>query len=340
MLEALLRSLVLALHISDGLLTLSVSALFWLLTAAAVAWAVQRSNHALDDRQVPLMGVMAACLFAAQMLNFPIAAGVSGHLLGGALAAILLGPAAGLLVMTCVVALQALLFQDGGLVVMGANIFNMGVLTALVGHACFAGLIRLLGRSPGSLVVASFLAAWLTVVLAAALTALQLIASGAASARVVLPAMLGVHLLIGIGEGLITAAALSFLLTTRPDLLPAWRGSHMRPARPPLTGRQILGGGLLIAALLALLAPLASAAPDGLEWVLDRLGIEGARGPIPASPVGMLPEYTVPGLEGGLSTILAGLVGVVIVVALGYSLAVLIRRRRALADDSKTVTLS
>jgi cobalt/nickel transport system permease protein len=340
MLEVLARSLVLALHISDGLLSLSVSALFWILTIACVAWAVQRTNHSLDDRQVPLMGVMAACIFAAQMLNFPIAGGTSGHLLGGALAAIILGPWAGVLVMTCVVALQALLFQDGGLVVMGANIFNMGVITALSGSVIFYGLIRVTGRQSWGLLLSSFVAAWVTVVLAALLTSLQLIASGTASAALVIPAMTGVHMLIGVGEGLITAAALSFILATRPDLLPAWLNDELSGKRRPITTGQILGAGLGIAVLLALLSPLASSAPDGLEAVLERLGSGDGSGPSATSPLGVLPDYTIPGLEGGFSTILAGLVGVLIVVALGYSIATLIRRRRAIGRDTNSMTTS
>lgn len=340
MLEVLVRSLVLALHISDGLLSPSVSALFWILTVACIAWAVQRTNRTLDDRQVPLMGVMAACIFAAQMLNFPIAGGTSGHLLGGALAAIVLGPWAGVLVMTCVVALQALLFQDGGIVVMGANIFNMGVLTALAGSTIFYGLIRLTGRKSWGLMVSGFIAAWITVVLSAAMTSVQLAASGTASAPVVFPAMIGVHLLIGIGEGLITTAALSFILATRPDLLPAWLGNELSGKSRPISTRQIVGSGLAIAILLALLSPLASSAPDGLEFVLTRLGIGATSGPSATSPVGVLPDYTIPGLEGGLSTILAGLVGVLIVVAIGYSLAMLIRRRRSVARNTKSMTTS
>jgi cobalt/nickel transport system permease protein len=340
MLEALVRSLVVALHISDGLLSLSVSALFWLLTAACVAWAVQRTNHALDERQVPLMGVMAACIFAAQMLNFPIAGGASGHLLGGALAAIVLGPWAGVLVMTCVVALQALLFQDGGLVVMGANIFNMGVITALSGSVIFYGLLRLTGRRSWGLVVSGFVAAWLTVVLSSALTSLQLVASGTANAGLVLPTLVGIHLLIGIGEGLITAAALSFVLATRPDLLPRWITNEIGGRSRPLAARRILGVGCGIAVVLALLSPLASSAPDGLEHALELLGIAGGSGPTAQSPVGVLPDYTIPGLEGGLSTILAGLVGVLIVVALGYSIAMLIRRRRGVAGNTESVTTS
>src|SRR5512133_354469 len=121
-------------HIPDGFLSLLISILCWGITVAILAVAVSRTNKSLGERQVPLMGVMAAFIFAAQMINFPVAGGTSGHLLGGALAAIVLGPWAGMLVMTAVVMVQGLLFQDGGLLAMGANIFNMGLLTAAIGY--------------------------------------------------------------------------------------------------------------------------------------------------------------------------------------------------------------
>lgn len=338
MLEWLERYLILALHIPDGLLSAPVSLLFWAITVIAVTVAVRRTNDALDDRQVPLMGVMAACIFAAQMLNFPVAGGTSGHLLGGALAAIVLGPWAGILVMTCVVALQALLFQDGGLLVMGANIFNMGALTALVGGAVFYGLLRLFGRQTWGKMLAGFSAAWLSVMAAALLTALQLIASGSAAAAVVIPAMLGVHALIGVGEGLITTAALSFILATRPDLLSTGLTDALRGKPRPLSGRAVLGTGVAIAALLALLSPLASGSPDGLERVAEDQGfLSRAVEPL----YNLLPDYTIPGVGNeALSTILAGLVGVIIVVALGYGIALLLRRRREGTSGSSSAAQS
>jgi cobalt/nickel transport system permease protein len=331
MIEWLMPYLTLAMHIPDNFLSLSVSAVFWLVTVACVAVALRRTERALDDRQVPLMGVMAACIFAAQMLNFPVAGGTSGHLLGGALAAIMLGPAAGVLVMTCVIALQALLFQDGGIVVMGANIFNMGILTAVVGSAMFAALLPLVARRRWGIVAAGFAVAWLSVVVAAVSTSLQLIASGTAQAQVVLPAMIGVHVLIGIGEGLLTAAALSFLVATRPDLLPGKISDALAGRTQSRGTRGVLVGGLAIAAALALLSPLASSAPDGLERVAENLGFLAAnRGTVVQAPTGVLPDYSVPGVASAqLSTILAGLIGVVIVAALAYAVVLLIRRRAA-----------
>src|ERR1051325_9210778 len=130
-----------AMHIPDGFLSIIISILCWAITAATLAAAVSRTNKSLGERQVPLMGVMAAFIFAAQMINFPVAGGTSGHLLGGALAAITLGPWAGMLVMTAVIAVQGLLFQDGGLLVMGANILNMGLLTAAIGYGLYRSVI-------------------------------------------------------------------------------------------------------------------------------------------------------------------------------------------------------
>jgi cobalt/nickel transport system permease protein len=208
-----------ALHIPDGFLSVPVALAGYAGMVVAVGVAVRMTDRRLGERAVPLMGVMGAFIFAAQMMNFPVAGGTSGHMLGGALAAICLGPWAAILVMTAVVGLQALIFQDGGLVVLGANVFNMGVLTAFTGSAVYAALRPLATRMPVMRAVAAFAAAWLSVEVAALATSLQLIASDTSPADLVLPAMLGVHALIGIGEGLITAAAVGFLLATRPDLV-------------------------------------------------------------------------------------------------------------------------
>jgi cobalt/nickel transport system permease protein len=184
-----------------------------------VSYAVHRLRRELDERQVPLLGVTAAFIFAAQMLNFAVIGGTSGHLLGGALAAILVGPWAGMLVLTSVLTVQALLFQDGGLLALGANIFNMAIVGVLLAWAIHAGLKRLLGDRPWATMVSGFASAWLSVVIASLVAAAELALSGASQWNVVVPAMGGVHALIGIGEGLITVAVLAFLRATRPDLL-------------------------------------------------------------------------------------------------------------------------
>jgi cobalt/nickel transport system permease protein len=173
------------------------------------------------------MGVTAAFIFAAQMINFTVVGGTSGHLLGGALAAILLGPWAAMLVLTSVVAVQALLFQDGGLLALGANVFNMAVVGVLVGWTVYSGLKRLAGDRTWATMASGFAAAWLSVVLVSLLAAAELAISGTSPWGVVLPAMGLVHMLIGIGEGLITVGVLSFLKATRPDLL-AMRQAPLR----------------------------------------------------------------------------------------------------------------
>jgi cobalt/nickel transport system permease protein len=207
------------LHAPDGFFSVPVALAMWVATAAVLAVAVRRTNRDLDDRAIPLLGVMAAFIFAAQMFNFPVFAGTSGHLLGGVLAAVLLGPWAGTIVMACVVAVQALVFQDGGLLALGANIFNMGVVGTLGGYAVFRALHRVAGGGDGARLPAAGVAAWLAVVAGAATTSLQLVASGHTEPWIVLPPMLGVHALIGIGEAAITMAALGFIAVTRRDLL-------------------------------------------------------------------------------------------------------------------------
>lgn len=209
------------LHIPDGFLSLPVALFFWVLSVAIIVLALSQATGTLTERTIPLVGVMAAFIFAAQMINFPIAGGTSGHLLGGTLAAILLGPWAGTMVMVVVIGIQALIFQDGGLGALGANWFNMGITTSLLGYLLFAGLTRVLGVGHRSMLVSSGIAGWITVMVAATLTALQLAASGTSPLGIALPALGIVHIFIGLGEALITAAALAFIATTRRDLLQA-----------------------------------------------------------------------------------------------------------------------
>jgi cobalt/nickel transport system permease protein len=304
-----------ALHIPDGFLNLAISLVFWLVTIVLLAIAVRRTSNELGERQIPLMGVMAAFIFAAQMINFPVAGGTSGHLLGGALAAMTLGPWPAMLVMASVIGVQALLFQDGGLVVMGANIFNMGLLTALIGYGLYRSVH---GRPRGFQLGVAGVAAWISVMAGALATSLQLWLSGTSSLNIVVPAMLGVHTLIGIGEALITVAALAFIMQTRPDLLEPEAGvAH--------GGRGWVVGGVLAALVVVLLSPLASADPDGLERVAGNLGFLD-RGL--DAPYQIIPDYTIPLLgETALSTIVAGVIGALVVAALALGVARLVWRR-------------
>jgi cobalt/nickel transport system permease protein len=313
-------------HIPDGFLSVAVAVICWVLAAVGVGVSLWRSGKTLGPRQVPLMGVLAAFIFAAQMLNFTVAGGTSGHLIGGALAAILLGPWAAILTMTTVVGIQALVFQDGGLLVMGANILNMGIIAVLVAYGVYRGVMALAGARRWGLFVGGFAAAWLSVVIAAVACAVQLVFSGNSPLGVALPAMAGVHVLIGIGEGLITVGALAFVAAARRDLL--------QPEGKAIKGFGWAAVGLIIALAVTLFAPLASEHPDGLERVAEDLGfIDRALD----APYQIIPDYALPGItaESPLATILAGIVGVLIVtvVGLGIAFAVVRLRQRAVPQD-------
>lgn len=293
----------LLLHIPDGFLSLPIALFFWVISIATILIAARRTQDQLGERQIPLMGVMAAFIFAAQMINFPVAGGTSGHLLGGVLAAVTLGPWAGMLVMTSVIGVQALLFQDGGLVVMGANIFNMGLLTVLISYGLYRSVSS---RGKNLRLAVAGVAAWLSVVASALATSLQVWLSGAARLDVIVPAMLSVHVLIGIGEALITVAALAFILQTRPDLVSAQAA--------PSGGSGWIIAGTLVSLLVVLLAPMASANPDGLERVALDLGFFQQS---QEAPYQIFPDYIIPGLgETPLSTIVAGVAGALLVAAI------------------------
>lgn len=301
-------------HIPDGMLSLVVSLFLWALTAMILGYALRQVGKDLKERQIPLMGVMAAFIFAAQMINFPVAGGTSGHLLGGTLAAITLGPWAGMVTMASVIIVQGLLFQDGGLLVMGANILNMGLLTVMIAYGLYRGVIH--RHRKVRLAVAGG-AAWLTVMAGALATSLELWLSGTARLDIVVPAMLSVHALIGIGEALITVAALAFILRTRPDLI---EGEEM-PARG---GRGWVAAGLLLTLVVVLLAPLASVDPDGLERVAINLGFfhQGTQ-----APFQILPDYTIPFIgHSALSTVVAGAFGALIVAGVAMLIVRLARR--------------
>jgi len=206
-------------HIPDGFLNTATAATTYVVSAGGVGYSIRQANRKLGDRHVPLMGVMAAFIFAAQMLNFPVIGGTSGHLIGGALAAILLGPWAGSLIMACVLIVQCLVFQDGGLTALGANVFNMGLMACFVGYYLYRAVVSLMGEGRRSTLVGGFAGAWASVFVASIFCAIELAVSGRSPLGVALPAMAGVHALIGIGEGLITSAVLAFLTATRADLL-------------------------------------------------------------------------------------------------------------------------
>ncbi|MEH2154026.1 cobalt transporter CbiM [Nostoc sp.] len=209
----------LAMHIPDGFLSLPVIAITWIIAIGLIALAIRRSQAEYQERAVPLMGVCAAFIFAAQMINFPIPGGTSGHLLGGTLAGALLGPWAGSLVMVTVFIVQSVMFQDGGLTALGANIFNMGLIGTFGGYYLYRTVRFATGRDTlRGVVIGAAIAAWISVVVASVMCALELALSGTIPLAVALTAMASWHILIGIGEALITVVALSFIWRTRPDL--------------------------------------------------------------------------------------------------------------------------
>ena len=212
-------------HIPDGFVSGPINAAALAVSAGAVGIAVVRARKTLDERAVPLLGVTSAFVFAAQMLNFPVAGGTSGHFLGALLAAVLLGPWNAVLVLAMVLLIQCLGFADGGLTALGTNALNMGVVGGLGGYLAFAVLRRLLPGGRSGFLASVAVASWLSVVLAAAACALELALSGTSPLRVVLPAMLGVHVLIGIGEAMIATTVAAAVLTARKDLIWCWRES-------------------------------------------------------------------------------------------------------------------
>lgn len=299
-------------HIPDGFLSVLVSIAFWIISTVVLVIALRKTRETLAERQVPLMGVLAAAIFAGQMLNFSVTGGTSGHLLGAAIAVILLGPWPAVLVMTAVVSVQALFFQDGGLLALGANIFNMGIVGVFVAYAIYQLLIRLFKNSSWGVFVAGFIAAWSSIFVASLACTLELALSGTSPANIAVPAMAGIHALIGVGEGLITTAALGFILVARKDLLKKEESSS-------IGSKGIFAGGLLIAVVLAVLSPLASSHPDGLEWVAEQHGfIETAKSAL----FNIIPDYTLPGISSPvLATIAAGIIGVAIVFGVAYGVA-------------------
>lgn len=299
-------------HIPDGFLSNPVSIIFWIVSAVVIWFALRKTSQSLGERQVPLMGVLAAAIFAGQMLNFSVTGGTSGHLLGAAIATILLGPWPAVLVMTAVVSVQALLFQDGGILALGTNLFNMAIVGPFVAYAVYTLLISLFKKQSWGLFVAGFMAAWSSIFIASLSCALQLALSGTSPANLAVPAMAAIHALIGIGEGLITVGALAFIFAARKDLLVAGESKSAND-------KAILVGGGVIALALAVISPLASSHPDGLEWVAEQKGfLEAAKDAV----YNIIPDYTMPGISNpALATIIAGIIGVIIVFGVAYGVA-------------------
>ncbi|MEU9833657.1 energy-coupling factor ABC transporter permease [Streptosporangium sp. NPDC048047] len=331
-------------HVPDGFFTPAVSLSAGVVAAAGVAVALRGARRELDDRTAPMAGLVAAFVFAVQMLNFPVAAGTSGHLLGGALAAILVGPYTAVLCMAVVLLVQGFFFADGGLTALGVNITLMGIVSVLVAWGVFR-LVTRVARGRGAVVAASFAAALLSVPVTALAFTLLFWLGGTAPVAVgtVAAAMGGVHTLIGIGEGLITAVTVSTVLAVRPDLVYGARGLAAPLVLRGPGGEEVEAGntgntttaprrrlGWFAPAAIALTAVLAggvsfyaSASPDGLERVAEDKGFadratDHALGDQP------LADY---GEQGGLPVGVAGLLGAGVTLAVGGGLFTAVRRR-------------
>ncbi len=205
-------------HIPDGFLSANIWVGAWFLSAGGLSLCIQKTKKVLKDKMIPLMGVVSAFVFAGQMLNFPVAGGTSGHLLGGVLAAVLLGPWAGAIVIACVLAIQSLIFQDGGLAALGANILNMSIVGTIGGYFLYWLIAKSIGGIRG-IMLGVAIAAWASVVAAASVCAIELALSGTSPLDVALSAMAVVHALIGIGEAIISSLVIGFVLKARPDLI-------------------------------------------------------------------------------------------------------------------------
>ncbi|MFD8974607.1 energy-coupling factor ABC transporter permease [Streptomyces sp. NPDC059593] len=340
-------------HVPDGFINAPVSAVAGVVAAGAVAVSLRGARRELDERTAPLAGLVAAFIFAVQMLNFPVAAGTSGHLLGGALAAILVGPWTGVLCIAVVLLMQGILFADGGLTALGVNITVMGVVTVVVAYALFRGLVLVLPRTRRSVTVASFAAALVSVPAAAAAFTLVYAIGGTTDVPLskVLTAMVGVHVLIGIGEAVITMLTVGAVVAVRPDLVYGARGltaplklrvggelvDAAEPAPVAAAGspKKLWIGGVVTALVLAgFVSFYASASPDGLEKVAADKGID-AKVEEHAAAGSPLADYGVKDVDNArLSGGLAGAIGVGVTLAVGTGAFWVVRGRRRTSQEA------
>ncbi|WP_031087170.1 energy-coupling factor ABC transporter permease [Streptomyces sp. NRRL S-1831] len=343
-------------HVPDGFINAPTSAVTGVVAAGAIAVSLRGARRELDERTAPLAGLVAAFIFAVQMLNFPVAAGTSGHLLGGALAAILVGPCTGVLCVSVVLLMQGILFADGGLTALGVNITDMAIVTTVVAYALFRGLVKVLPRTRRSVTVASFVAALVSVPAAALAFTLLYWIGGTTDVAIgkVATAMIGVHVLIGIGEAVITALTVGAVVAVRPDLVYGARGLRQRlrlrvngelvdanssapsPAPAPAAARShraVWLTGLVASLVLAgFVSFYASADPDGLEKVASDKGID-KKAEEHASADSPLADYGVKDVaDARISGGLAGVIGVGVTVVAGSAVFWAVRRRRS--DDA------
>ena len=302
-------------HIPDGFIDAKTAIATAALSAAGLGTALRQARRRMPRKNVPLMGLAAAFIFAAQMLNFPVGAGTSGHLIGAVLAAVLLGPTAAVIVMTAVLSVQCLLFADGGVSALGANIFNMAIIGSIGGYAVYAAVHRIFGGDRGRLMAAAF-ASWCSAVLASICCAGELAWSGTVPWGAGFPAMAGMHMIIGLGEALITAMVIAAVDRAG---FPNREDDRSAPVGNP--GEILVFGSLIALGLALFVSPFACPWPDGLEKVAAMLGFEkkAAVQPVLAAP---LAAYRIPGAaSASAATALAGAVGTVAAFLLSLSLA-------------------
>lgn len=320
-------------HAPDGFLNAGTAVATGALSTGTIGAALRHGRRTLGDRQIPLAGIAAAFIFAAQMVNFPVAAGTTGHLLGGALAAVLLGPHLGAVVVTIVVVVQALVFADGGLTALGYNTLNMAIVPAYGGYAAFRLFGRLLPRTGGGVVAATGLAGLTSVVLSAMAFSIEWLfgATAPVSFAEVFGAMVGIHLLIGVGEGVISGLAVGAVIAARPDLVHGAAGLDRaeltQDRRVPL--RTFVAAGVLTALFIgAIVSQFAVDDPDGLERVAAETGFAtSAEDHVLGDSV--FADYATEGLDNeALSLAVAGIAGTLIVLAVGSGLVFAVRDRR------------
>lgn len=317
-------------HAPDGFLTAGTALATAGISAGTLTVALRQVRPAVTEKAVPLAGVIAAFLFAAQMFNFPVAAGTTGHLVGGALAAILLGPHLGAIVVAVVVLVQAVFFADGGLTALGYNMLNMAIVPAYGGWAAFTIFRKWLPKTRGGVVGATALAAWLSVVLAAAAFSIQWLfgASAPVPFTQVFATMVGVHALIGIGEALISAMAVGAVLASRADLVYGARDltPETLAERSKVPLRTFMIGGLLVAlAFATIVSQFAVDNPDGLEWVAEEQGFAD-RARDHRFEGWPFADYATRGIENEtLSLAIAGIIGTTITLLVAWGILSAVR---------------
>ncbi len=312
-------------HIPDGFVSGTINSVTAVVSVATLAFCVGRVKKELADKAftVPLLGTIAAFVFAAQMLNFPIGGGTSGHFLGAVAAAALLGPWNACIVLSVVLVIQGLLFGDGGITALGSNIFNMGIVGGILTFPVMRGIRALLPSGRSGYCIAAATASWLSVVVASGFCAFELALSGTSPLKIALPAMVGTHMIIGLGEAMITVAVLTAVATARPDIVPAWANldGTLQPAPMRKAPWGLAAAGLVLAVALALFgSPFASSSPDGLEKVAEEKGfMEAAAEDKVVWTKALFPDYKITNIQSEkLATGLAGVVGTMIVFACGF----------------------